>query len=94
MAELTEEKLRLKHLVAELMLDKTMLQNVLSKSVEAIAAWIDGGEGGWELPAKGAASHKSAAQHSRGFHTDLHMAWVEHAVGTFVGRLLQNDAYC
>jgi putative transposase len=31
MAQMQEEKLRLKQLVAELTLDKTMLQNVLSK---------------------------------------------------------------
>jgi putative transposase len=43
MAELQEENLRLKQLVAELTLDKTMLQDVLSKNGEAFAAWIDGG---------------------------------------------------
>jgi len=42
MAQLQEENLRLKKLVAELSLDKTMLQDVLSKNGEAFAAWTDG----------------------------------------------------
>jgi putative transposase len=49
MAQLQEENLRLKQLVAELTLDKTMLQDVLSKNGEAFAAWTDGGASGWEL---------------------------------------------
>jgi putative transposase len=50
MAQLQEENMRLKQLVAELTLDKTMLQDVLSKNGEAFAAWTDGGASGWELP--------------------------------------------
>jgi putative transposase len=42
MAQLQEENLRLKKLVAELSLDKTMLHEVLSKNGEAFAAWTDG----------------------------------------------------
>jgi len=42
MAQLQEENLRLKRLVADLTLDKTMLQDVLSKKGEAFAAWTDG----------------------------------------------------
>jgi hypothetical protein len=42
MAQLQEENLRLKKLVAELTLDKTMFQDVLSKNGEAFAAWADG----------------------------------------------------
>lgn len=42
MAQLQKENLRLKKLVAELTLDKTMLQDVLSKNGEAFAAWTDG----------------------------------------------------
>jgi putative transposase len=50
MAQLQEENLRLKQLVAELTLDKTMLRDVLSKNGEAFAAWADGGgASGWEL---------------------------------------------
>jgi putative transposase len=52
MAQLQEENLRLKQLVAELTLDKTMLQDVLSKNGEAFAAWADGGAVGWKLPGK------------------------------------------
>ena len=50
MAQLQEENLRLKQLVAELTLDKTMLQDVLAKKCEAFTAWTDGGAVGWELP--------------------------------------------
>jgi putative transposase len=50
MAQLQEENLRLKQLVAELALDKTMLQDVLLKKGEAFAAWTDGGAAGWQLP--------------------------------------------
>ena len=50
MAQLQEENLRLKQLVAELTLDKTRLQDVLSKNGEAFAAWADGGSVGWKLP--------------------------------------------
>jgi hypothetical protein len=39
MAQLQEENLRLKQLVAELTLDKTMLQDVLPKNCDAFAAW-------------------------------------------------------
>ena len=44
MAQLQEENLLLlmKKLVAELTLDKAMLQDVLSKSGEAFAVWTDG----------------------------------------------------
>ena len=42
MAQLQEENMRLKQLVAELTLDKTTLQDVLSKNGEAFAAWTDG----------------------------------------------------
>jgi putative transposase len=38
LAQLQEENSRLKQLVAELTLDKTMLQDVLSKKGKAIAA--------------------------------------------------------
>jgi putative transposase len=38
MKQLQEENSRLKHLVADLSLDKTMLQDVLRKSGEAVAA--------------------------------------------------------
>ena len=55
MAQLQEENLRLKQLVAELTLDKTMLQDVLSKNGEAFAAWADGGASGWKLPGERAA---------------------------------------
>ncbi|WP_414648643.1 hypothetical protein, partial [Edaphobacter sp.] len=42
-----EENMRLKQLVAELTLDKAMLQDVLSKKGEAFTAWTDGrGTGG------------------------------------------------
>jgi len=47
MAQLQEENMRLKQLVAELTLDKAMLQDVLSKKGEAFTAWTDGrGTGG------------------------------------------------
>jgi putative transposase len=46
MAQLQEENLRLKQLVAELTLDRTMLQDVLSKNGGAFAAWTDGGASG------------------------------------------------
>ena len=49
MAQLQEENLRLKQLVAELTLDKTMLQDVLSKNGEAFAAWTDSGASGRKL---------------------------------------------
>jgi hypothetical protein len=49
MAQLQEEEPRLKQLVAELTLDKMMLQDVLSKNGEASAAWTDGGASGGEL---------------------------------------------
>jgi putative transposase len=42
MAQLQEENMRLKRLVADLTLDKTMLQDVLSKNGEAFTAWTDG----------------------------------------------------
>jgi len=38
-AQLQEENLQLKRLVADLTLDKTMLQDVLAKNGEAFAAW-------------------------------------------------------
>jgi putative transposase len=41
MAQLQEENLRLRQLVAERTLDKTMLQDVLSKNGKAFAAWAD-----------------------------------------------------
>ena len=56
MAQLQEENLRLKQLVAELTLDKTMLQDVLSKNGEAFAAWAHGGASGRALSNRGAAS--------------------------------------
>jgi hypothetical protein len=43
MSQLQEEELRLKKLVAEFVLDKTMTQDVLSKYGESFAAWTDGG---------------------------------------------------
>ena len=47
MAQLQEENMRLKQLVAELTLDKTMLQDVLSKNGEAFTARTNsGGTGG------------------------------------------------
>ena len=49
MAQLEEENLRLKQLVAELTLDKTMLQDVFSKNGKVFAAWIDGGASGRKL---------------------------------------------
>ena len=55
MAQLQEENLRLKQLVAELTLDKTMLQDVLSKKGEAFAAWPDGGASGRKLSGRRAA---------------------------------------
>ena len=55
MAQLQEENMRLKQLVAELTLDKTMLQDVLSKNGEAFAAWTDGGAAGWKLRGQRAA---------------------------------------
>ncbi len=61
MAQLQEENMRLKQLVAELTLDKTMLQDVLSKNGEAFAAWTDGGVSGWELPGKRTACVSSAS---------------------------------
>ncbi|WP_396270708.1 transposase [Granulicella paludicola] len=41
-AQLQEENMRLKRLVADLTLDKTMSQDVLSKNGEAFTAWTDG----------------------------------------------------
>ena len=55
MAQLQEENMRLKQLVAELILDKTMLQDVLSKNGEAFAAWADGGASGGKLSGERAA---------------------------------------
>jgi hypothetical protein len=55
MAQLQEENMRLKQLVAELTLDKTMLQAVLSKNGEAFAAWTDGRASGWKLSGERAA---------------------------------------
>lgn len=52
MAQLQEENMRLNQLVAELTLDKTMLQDVLSKNGEAFTAWTDGGGTRWKLPCK------------------------------------------
>ena len=52
MAQLQEENIRLKQLVAELTLDKTMLQDVLSKNGTAFAAWTDGRASGGKLPGK------------------------------------------
>ncbi len=65
MAQLQEENLRLKKLVAELTLDKAMLQDVLpphfaslmgtprsQKNGKAFAAWIDGGASGGEFSGK------------------------------------------
>jgi putative transposase len=49
MAHLQEENMRLKQLVADLTLDKTMLQDVFSKNREAFAAWADGRASGWQL---------------------------------------------
>ena len=62
MAQLQEENLRLKKPVAELTLDKAMLQDVLpphfaslmgtprsQKNGQAFAAWTDGGASGREL---------------------------------------------
>ena len=49
MAQLQEENMRLKQLVAELTLDKTMLQDVLKKSCKAFAAPPDGEVSGAEL---------------------------------------------
>lgn len=46
MAQLQEENQRLKRLVADLTLDMTMLQDVLSKNGEAFGAWTDGGAPG------------------------------------------------
>ena len=48
--------MRLKQLVAELTLDKTMLQDVLSKNGEAFAAWTDGGASGCQIPGERAAA--------------------------------------
>ena len=42
MAQRQEENLRLKKLVAELVLDKTMLQMCSQKNGEAFAAWTNG----------------------------------------------------
>ena len=50
MKQLQEENLWLKQLVAELTLDKAMLQDVLSKNGKAFAAWADGGAPGKYLP--------------------------------------------
>jgi putative transposase len=50
MKQLQEENLRLKQLVAELTLDKAMLQDVLSKNGKALAAWTDGGASERQLP--------------------------------------------
>lgn len=50
MAQLQEENMRLKQLVAELTLDNTMLQGMLLKNGNAFAAWADGGAVGWKLP--------------------------------------------
>ena len=61
MAQLQEENMRLKQLVAELTLDKTMLQDALSKNGEAFAAWTDGGASGWELPCERTACVPSAS---------------------------------
>jgi putative transposase len=55
MAQLQEENMRLKQLVAELTLDKTMLQDVLSKNGEAFAAWTAGRASGWKLSGERAA---------------------------------------
>ena len=52
MKQLQEENLRLKQLVAELTLDKAMLQDVLSKNGKAFAAWTDGGACGKYLPSR------------------------------------------
>jgi hypothetical protein len=38
--------------VAELTLDKAMLQDVLSKNGKAFAAWTDGGAPGKQLPSQ------------------------------------------
>lgn len=61
MAQLREENLRLKQLVAELTLDKTMLQDVLSKSGEAFTAWTDGGASGRSIPDRRTASLPGSA---------------------------------
>src|ERR1700724_2818081 len=50
MAQLQEENLQLKRLVADLTLDKTMLQNVLAKNGEAFAARPWGRSPGELLP--------------------------------------------
>jgi putative transposase len=52
MKQLQEENLRLKQLVAELTLDKAMLQDVLSKNGKAFAAWTDGRASGKYLPSR------------------------------------------
>ena len=54
MKQLQEENLRLKQLVAEVTLDKAMLQDVLSKNGKAFATWTDGGAPGKYLPSRGA----------------------------------------
>lgn len=53
MAQLQEENQRLKRLVADLTLDKTMLQDVLSKNGEAFGAWTDGGASGTDARCSG-----------------------------------------
>ena len=55
MAQLQEENSRLKQLVADLTLDKTMFQDVLSKNGEAFAAWTDSGTCGEGIRCGGAA---------------------------------------
>ncbi|HEU5340212.1 hypothetical protein [Edaphobacter sp.] len=49
MAQMQEENHRLKRLVADLTLDKTMLQDVLSKNGEAFGAWADGRASGADV---------------------------------------------
>jgi putative transposase len=65
MAQLQEENLQLKRLVADLTLDKTMLQDVLAKKGEAFAAWTCGRSSGKLLPGKRTSSLPGSVRDSR-----------------------------
>jgi putative transposase len=54
--QLQEENTRLKQLVADLTLDKAMLQDVLSKNSRALAAPAGGRVPAWQLPGEREAS--------------------------------------
>jgi putative transposase len=85
MAQLQEENQRLKRLVADLTLDKTMLQDDLKKNGEAFGPWADGGSWsgctGWE-----SGGHVACCV-SRERPIDTGAAWIhEQSFGCVSGR--------